>query len=425
MANYCENKITANVTNCEWNEISDAFVYNHIDWPVTTDGINYSTRDKEISYTTSWSPTPLRDGQMAALSESYPSALFYYQAYIEGEGLSPSAWFCNGCETDKSDAGSERKKAYKAEVKRFVSATPQAADGIKHRVEVMPDGRVAADGENRFGECNIFPWANIKEISCGNWHTVGLTKDGTLVACGSNANGQCNVKNVLGKVVSVSCGRYHTAALLENGKVVIMGKLEQEAKLNIFQAEKTLKPEDFPLICDLQLNRSIKDWEKMNDRIEKISAGDELTLKMYTSNGEINFNVLNSSREKIGEVSTKSNNSLSKMLTKVKVYANTVTPLSARKKGSRYAAMEIRIEYNPSAENDGAKKKASTIIGDYKQTCVENWPAVQKIKSVFDAVIGVTEDGQVFVDGYCPCSEADILKIARSILQKKEVKFVY
>ena len=149
----------------------------------------------------------------------------------------------------------------------------------------------------------------------------------------------------------------------------------------------------------------------MNDRIEKMSAGDELTLKKHTSNGEINFEVLNSRGEPIGEVSTESNSSLSKMLLDVKVTVNTVTPLSARRKGSKYAAMEIRIDYSPSASNDDAEKKASTTIESYKQTRVENWPAVSRIKSIFDAVIGVTDDGQVYVDGYCPCSEADIRKI--------------
>lgn len=107
----------------------------------------------------------------------------------------------------------------------------------------MPDGRVAADGENRFGECNIFSWTNIKEISCGNWHTAGLKKDGTLVACESNSNGQCDVEDVIGK--AVSCGRHHTAVLLDNGKVVIMDKLEQEAQSNNVQPEKIWNREIF------------------------------------------------------------------------------------------------------------------------------------------------------------------------------------
>lgn len=87
----------------------------------------------------------------------------------------------------------------------------------------------------------------------------------------------------------------------------------------------------------------------------------------------------------------------------------TVTPLSQRRKGSKYAAMTIRLDY-VGADNK-AEKKASTTLGDYEQTKVASWPAVTKIKSVFDAVIGVTSDGKMFVDGFCPCSEADLMRI--------------
>ena len=166
---------------------------------------------------------------MRQLSRSYPSALFHYVTDIQGEDLSPSAWFCNGREGDQEEAESDRIRAYHQETERFLMAAAQAADGVDHRVELMPDGRVAADGENRFGECNIFKWKNIRAISCGNWHTVGLREDGTLVACGSNANGQCDVSDLEEKATAVSCGRYHTAILLESGKVIVRGALEQPA----------------------------------------------------------------------------------------------------------------------------------------------------------------------------------------------------
>ena len=100
---------------------------------------------------------------------------------------------------------------------------------------------------------------------------------------------------------------------------------------------------------------------------------------------------------------------LAKLLKNVKATVATVTPLSQRRKGSKYAAMTIRLDY-VGADNK-AEKKASTTLGDYEQTKVASWPAVTKIKSVFDAVIGVTSDGKMFVDGFCPCSEADLMRI--------------
>ena len=409
MANYCSNKITAGVTGSEWKEISTAFSNNQIDWPASMDGTDCNDWSKLIMCTTKWSPTPWNEGQMAELSRSYPTALFHYVTDIEGEYHSPSTWFCNGDEGNKKEAESNRRQAYKAEVARFESATSKAADGIKHRIEIMPDGRVAADGENRFGECNIFSWANIQQISCGNWHTVGLKKDGTVIACGSNANGQCDVSGLPGRAIAVSCGRYHTAILLDSGRVIIKGKLEQEAQAPNVQEEAPLSATDFPLIENLSLDKYINGWEKMNERIERMSVGDELTLKKVSKDGEISFEVLNMRGEKIGNMLFDRAKGLARLLNSVKATVESVTPLSQRRKGSKYAAMTIRLECD--ASDNVSEKKASTTIGAYEQTRITSWPAVSKIKSVFDAIIGKTSDGKLFVDGFCPCSEADIIRI--------------
>ena len=415
MANYCSNNITAGATNSEWKEIAKAFENDLIDWPISMEGINCNEWSKEIFCTTKWSPTPWNEGKMEKLSEAYPCVLFHYVTDIEGEYRSPSAWFCNGVECNKREAESARKRAYKKEVERCASSTKQAAEGIYHRVEVMPDGRVAADGENRFGECNIFAWKNISAVSCGNWHTVGLRKDGSLVACGSNANGQCDVYGLDGTAVAVSCGRYHTAILLDNGKVIIKGNLEQEAQEPSEQNAVQLTAADFPMVVDLQLNKYISGWEKMNDRIERISAGDELFLKKITKDGDIGFAVLNVRGEKIGELWTAGGKSLAKLLNNVKATANTVMPLSSRRKGAKYAAMTIRLDYTASEGGKDAAAKGPSTIGDYSQTEVAKWPPVIKILSVHDAVIGVTTHGAYFVDRFCPCSEADLVKMISKI----------
>ena len=275
----------------------------------------------------------------------------------------------------------------------------------------MPNGRVAADGENRFGECNIFPWTNIKQISCGNWHTVGLKKDGTVVACGSNANGQCDISAIPGRAVAVSCGRYHTAILLDNGQVIIKGKLEQEAQTPNAKEGYPLSVAEFPLVLDLGLNKNIAGWEKMNERIEHISAGDELTLRKVSKDGAVTLEVLNICGEKLGNLCFDRTKGLAKLLKNVKATVATVIPLSQRRKGSKYAIMTIRLDYE--GGDNKSEKKTSTTLGDYEQTRVASWPAVTKIKSVFDAVIGVTSDGKMFVDGFCPCSEADLMRIMK------------
>lgn len=416
MANYCSNRITAGTTNSEWKEIAEAFENDLIDWPASMDGTDCNEWSREISCTTKWSPTPWNEGKMGKLSESYPCVLFHYETDIEGEYRSPSTWFCNGDEYSKREAENARRRAYKADVERFTAATKQAAEGIYHRVEVMPDGRVAADGENRFGECNIFAWKNIHAISCGNWHTVGLRKDGSVVACGSNANGQCEVSNLQGNAVAISCGRYHTAILLNTGKVVIRGKLEQETQAPNSRGETQLVASDFPMVVNLHLDKYIPGWERMNERIENLSAGDELALKKISNDGGISFEVLNMRGEKIGEFLTDDGKSLAKLLKNIKVTVNTVTPLSSRRKGSKYAAMTIRLDCIKSATDEKTTTKKSLIIGDYTQTKVAQWPPVNKILSVYDAVIGVAMNGEYYVDGFCPCSESDIARIVKQLL---------
>ena len=225
MANVCGNSITIEATNSERREIITGFNTEQIDWWLV---VPNNDGDREIFFESRWSPTPLYEGEMDDLSKMYPSALFFYK--WDSDLDKDAIWICSAIEGDKRKAKKVRKRAYRGEKMRFAVSTNAVAAGVRHRVELMPDGRVAADGENQFGECNVLSWENIKEISCGNWHTVGLCQDGTVVACGSNANGQCEVSDLPERAVGISCGRYHTAILLESGKVVIKGNLEQEVK---------------------------------------------------------------------------------------------------------------------------------------------------------------------------------------------------
>jgi hypothetical protein len=232
-----------------------------------------------------------------------------------------------------------------------------------------------------------------------------------VVACGSNANGQCDVSHLGEKAIAISCGRYHTAILLESGKVVVHGNLEQEASAPAAKEEQQLTASDFPMVVNMRLDKYISGWEKMNDRIETISAGDELTLKKISKDGEISFEVLNTRGEKLGELWVEGSKSLAKLLKNIKVTANTVTPLSTRRKGSKYAAMTLRLDYSAAETNRKPSASTASMIGDYKQTKYSQWPPVSKIISIFDAVIGVTANGDFFVDGFCPCSEVDLTKI--------------
>ena len=220
--------IQVGTTISEWAEIKAAFAHKDIDWPACVDGLDFYDRELRFSNKNS---SPWYDGDMSKLSRVYPTALFYYLAQGEDEHRPSATWFVNGKEGEKKAAMIELEKAYQDAVSRAVLGNGRVAEGVAHRVELMPDGRVAADGENRFGECNVLFWKNIKQISCGNWHTVGLTSGGELIACGSNENGQCDFSQITDTAIQISCGRYHTALLLASGRVVVCGHLEQQATM--------------------------------------------------------------------------------------------------------------------------------------------------------------------------------------------------
>lgn len=396
-------------TVSEWNEIAYGLNNGLIKWDFLERELRISNRESKHNYfyeeedmgfgmETKYSYV---EDEVRNLSQLFPTAIIKCVSHFEGDYESYTFWYCNGDDQGhKSDAGKKREDVYSAEVMRFLTMDVNKSDGLYHQAEVLSDGTVKAEGANIFRECDVSGWTDIQAVSCGNWHTVGLKKDGTLVACGSNVNGQCNVSDIAGKAVVVSCGRYHTAILLESGKVIIKGYLEDEVK-----NAKPLSPDSIPEICKLNLSKTVKGWEKMNKLIEDISSGDELIIKpVIKDGGAASFEVCNSNGKKIGNLGgilREYYDDFATMLDKIKAYAEDVAPLSKKGPRAKYATMNVRLQYIGSNEEINRS-------GKYKQTPVEEWPAVKTIRSVFDAVIGVTEDGQIFVSGFCPLTEEEI-----------------
>ncbi|MEE1321777.1 MAG: hypothetical protein UHM85_09665 [Acutalibacteraceae bacterium] len=413
MSHYCLSRIRAFATESEWKEIVVTLRDKCIEWSPDTYISDFKSDSQEIHCEDAWEARPLEDGYMLALSKLYPSVIFRYNAIYEADEDPVLTWFCNSEETKKESAEKIRTQAYKNAVERFITSSSVAAEGVHHRVEIMPDGRVDADGENIFGECNIYSWKNIKAISCGNNHTVGLTENGDLIACGSNANGQCNISNLPEKAVAVSCGRYHTAVLLNSGKVLVRGKLEEEASLNEKEKDlpQTLDSSHFPIITDLRLNKYIEGWEEMNEEAEHMSPGDELSLKEMKKGDKIFFEVFNADNKKIGRLYSEKSDSLLKIMKSLKASVNTIIPLSQRNTRARYADVTIRLDYISPIELQRAISGESNRTGTVIRAPIADWPVVTKIKSIYDSVIGVTAEGEILIDGYCPCTEKEIQKI--------------
>lgn len=293
MANYCKNNITVIATESEWKDIALELTDGEIYWDEGLGEVDCKEQTKTISFCSKWAPVLWVHGSINKLSAMHPTVIFKYETQGEDDYHPETGWFCNGKRVAKNEAINERLQAYSNELQRILSNTDNACNGMCHRVEIMPDGRVAADGQYSSGACNIFSWKDIAQISCGNWHTAGLTKEGTVVACGSNLSGQCDIPKLDEPATGISCGRYHTAILTKSGTVKIAGELAQE-----------------PFSSPLKITRS-----KCN----------------------------------------------------------------------------------------------------YKQTQVELWPPVVRMKAVFDAVVGVTSSGEMLIDGFCPCSKEDLIRIMGKI----------
>ena len=364
----------------------------------------------EIKFYTLFSSEPWEDTNVVELSQLYPTVIFQVATVSEytGELGSPSAWFCNGIKKRKTEVERIRKQAYKTEVQRSLASTGLASDGIAHRVELMPDGRVAADGENRFGECNILFWDNIKQISCGNWHTVGLKNDGTLVACGSNANGQCEVYDIEERATDISCGRYHTAILLESGRVVVKGNFQ-----DIYEYTKTSRSmsDDFPMIAMLLIDKNAKDIQKMNKLIEQLAVGDELILRKPKKDLPSSLDVLNTKGKKIGvlDAGYETNISIAKLSNSLKVSVHKITQLSLGTKCPRYLAVTVKIDNIIPQKNKG--EMTCENLSYHYNIDIPNWSKISKIKSIYDAVIGVTDEGKMLAYGICPCSKDELRTI--------------
>ncbi|MBM6914985.1 hypothetical protein H6B33_06165 [Gemmiger formicilis] len=152
----------------------------------------------------------------------------------------------------------------------------------------------------------------------------------------------------------------------------------------------------------------------MNQRIENISLDDSLVLQKVEKNGKVTIEVANEESEKIGNlpitirrIANDGVKNFSRILAGLKATVSSVTPISAKRKGSKYASMQVRVEYIGQPEN----RESEDVLGNYLQTSVSAWPPVVRIKSIFDAVAGVTADGKLYVYGFCPCTEQELKKI--------------
>ncbi len=412
MADLIETRVTVIDTASAWREIEALFEKELMDWVagdafMTTEGLD----EKTISISTQFKVDKQRvfeqkgkeatpwfgpaNDYITNLSILYPGTLFSYDY----------DWYLGGQEINhykKEDAKQIIQEVKQKYLDRILTKGPRRAESACHCVEIMPDGRVAADGDNRWGNCDVFDWKNVCKVSCGDWHTVGLLEDGTAVACGSNVNGQCALLRPAAKIVDVSCGRFHTALLLENGRVLIAGHLEKRAKSVEREKRKRIARAQLPIESQVTIEPDMENVDKINEWMENAHVGDRVTITKEWGNSAYRYYVVNGAGLKVGRISGKDLENL-ETFQFIKVTVKELQPLSQKRKGSKYSSMSVELTFE-----DPDTRIGPDVPGGYTQTPVSSWPPVKRIRSIYDAVVGVTEADELIVDGFCPCSENEL-----------------
>ncbi len=106
----------------------------------------------------------------------------------------------------------------------LTSSTSRIDSGWGFTLALLNDGRVAAWGDNEYGQCDVPPTLdNVIAIAAGSYHALALKADGTVTAWGFSGYGQCDVPAGLNNVVAIAAGRTHSLALTSAGTVVAWG----------------------------------------------------------------------------------------------------------------------------------------------------------------------------------------------------------
>ncbi len=110
------------------------------------------------------------------------------------------------------------------DIREFNQPFVQVAAGDGYSVGVRTDGKVAAWGNDQYGQCQVpSDLANVVEVAVGYAHTLALQDDGTVLAWGADYSGVLDLPPNLGNVVGISSKVDHNLALRDDGTVVGWG----------------------------------------------------------------------------------------------------------------------------------------------------------------------------------------------------------
>jgi hypothetical protein len=98
--------------------------------------------------------------------------------------------------------------------------------GDWHSLSIGRDGRLAAWGNNTYGQCDLpaaAASAQFGAIAAGGYHSLAVRTDGTVIGWGANFSGQASPPAGLNHVIAVAAGEWHSLALRSDGTVIGWG----------------------------------------------------------------------------------------------------------------------------------------------------------------------------------------------------------
>ena len=157
-----------------------------------------------------------------------------------------------------------------------VATSPSGLEGPS-MICLRSDGRVVAQGYNRFGHLTIPAVEDgcaYIEVSTSGVHSVLLRSDGQAVACGYNRDGQCDVPDLAEglRYVHVAAGGSHTVFWRSDGTAVAVGD-NNRGQCNLQPLLSNTRPPSFQPDLIVQVTMYMWDEEAVTAAVEVHTMG--------------------------------------------------------------------------------------------------------------------------------------------------------
>ena len=100
---------------------------------------------------------------------------------------------------------------------------------VSHAVGLKKDGTVVASGYNKYGQCEVSKWSNIKKIACSLFSTAAIKEDGSVVFCGSNTGWTGNLSSWK-NIKDIFCTEDYLLGIDNDGNVYYYGEDSENSK---------------------------------------------------------------------------------------------------------------------------------------------------------------------------------------------------